>query len=132
MKVPTQIPGLQMATVMIAVYAALWISLEGALGRVMVMGVGVTAVSLLHLLQKQFGGQILSLRKWLGLAAIFGLLFGLGSGLLTLTFMAVKTGLHSHGPEFTLGDIQWVSQQLPLWAMVGVLIGLGLGMLTAK
>jgi NhaP-type Na+/H+ or K+/H+ antiporter len=56
----------------------------------------------------------------------------LGSSLLTLVFMAIKTGLHAHGPEFTLQEIQWVSQQTPLWAAVGLLIGLGLGMLTAR
>jgi hypothetical protein len=132
MKIPAKIPGLQLATALLALYAAVWISLEGALWQVMVMGVGVTAVALLHFLQKQFGGQLLSLWKWLGLTTSLGLLLGLGSSLLTLVFMAVKTGLHAHGPEFTLQEIQWVGQQLPLWAAAGLLIGLGMGMLTGK
>ena len=132
MHIPAKIPGLKFITVLMGIYAAIWISLEGALWRVMLMGVGATAVSLLHLLQKYGGGRVISWPRWLGLTAIIGLLFGLGSSLLTLVFMAIKTGLHAHGPEFTLQEIQWVSQQTPLWAAVGLLIGLGLGMLTAK
>ena len=132
MHIPAKIPGLKFITVLMGIYAAIWISLEGALWRVMLMGVGVTAVSLLQLLQKYCGGRVISWLRWLGLTAIIGLLFGLGSSLLTLVFMAIKTGLHAHGPEFTLQEIQWVSQQTPLWAAVGLLIGLGLGMLTAK
>jgi hypothetical protein len=132
MHIPAKIPGLNFITVLMGIYAAIWISLEGALWRVMVMGVGVTAVSLLHLLQKYGGGRLISWPHWLGLTAVIGLLFGLGSSLLTLVFMAVKTGLHAHGPEFTLQEIEWVSQQTPLWAAVGLLIGLGLGMLTAR
>jgi hypothetical protein len=132
MHIPAKIPGLKFITVLMGIYAAIWISLEGTLWRVMLMGVGVTAVSLLHLLQKYGGGRVISWPRWLGLTAIIGLLFGLGSSLLTLVFMAIKTGLHAHGPEFTLQEIQWVSQQTPLWAAVGLLIGLGLGMLTAR
>jgi hypothetical protein len=96
------------------------------------MGVGVTAVSLIHLLQNKLGGQIVTLSKWLIATAVLGLLFGLGSGLLTLVFMAVKTGLHAHGPEFTIQQIRWVIQQIPLWTIAGLLAGLGLGLLTAK
>jgi len=132
MQIPAKIPGLKFITVLMGIYAALWISLEGSVWRVVVMAVGVTAVSLLHLLQKQLGGRAVSLWQWLTITAVLGLCFGGGSGLLTLVFMAVKTGLHAHGPEFTLRQIQWVSQQTPLWAIVGLLTGIGLGMLTAK
>ena len=61
--------------------------------------------------------------------AVFGALLGLGSALFTLLFMAVKTGLHAHGPEFTAEEVNWVVQQIPLWTVVGLLGGLGLGLL---
>jgi hypothetical protein len=132
MQIPAQLPGLKLLTVLTGIYAALWISLEGRVWRVVVMAVGVTAVSLLHLLQNKLGGRTVSLWQWLSITAVLGLCLGGGSGLLTLVFMAVKTGIHAHGPEFTLSQIQWVSQQTPLWVIIGLLTGIGLGMLTAK
>ena len=112
------------------VYAAVWISLEGALWPVVVMGVGVTAVSLGHIAQKYLGGRTLSARQWVGVTAVTGLLLGLFSGLTILIFMAVKTGLHAHGPEFTPEQIAWVIRQTPIWAAAGMLAGSGIGLLT--
>ena len=132
MRIPPQIPGLKALTILLALYAVVWISWEGSLGRDIVMGVGTTAVFFLHILQKKFSTRTLSLKQWLLLTAFFGLLAGLISGPLTLTAMIFKTGLHAHGPEFTLAEFQWVMQQIPLWTAVGLLIGLGLGMLTAN
>jgi hypothetical protein len=132
MRVPEKIPGLKWATAVLAIYFALWISLEGMLWRAVLMGIGATAVSLGHLAQKYLAGHRLSWQKWVGLTAILGLLFGLGSSTLTLLFMAVKTGLHAHGPEFNLNQIQWILAQTPLWATVGLLAGTGIGFLTAQ
>jgi hypothetical protein len=132
MRVPEKFPGLTWATAVLAIYFALWISLEGMLWRAVLMGIGATAVALGHLAQKYLAGRGLSWQKWVGLTAVLGLLFGLSSGLLTLLFMAVKTGLHAHGPEFTLNQIQWILAQTPLWATVGLLAGTGIGFLTAQ
>ena len=65
------------------------------------------------------------------LTAVFGLVLGAGSGLATLIFMAVKTGLHTHGPEFSQAEIEWVLGNLTLWTAVGLLVGLGLGLIWA-
>jgi hypothetical protein len=89
------------------------------------------AVSLLHLLQRALGGRRLSLSAWLTAAAAAGLALGAGSVLLTLFLMALKTGLHAHGPEFTTAQIAWVWNQLPLWSLAGLLAGGGLGLLLA-
>lgn len=131
MMVPATIPGLRLATLLLALYSAIWISLEGELVQVVVLGVGVTAVSLLHLIQRYLGGRRLSLARWLLTAAAAGLLLGVGSVLLSLFFMALKTGLHAHGPEFSAADIRWLWNQLPLWSAVGTLLGSGLGLLLA-
>lgn len=130
MEIPNRLPGLKLVLILLAVYTAVWITLEGALWQVVVMGVGVTAVSLGYGWQKWLGGRVVDGWRWWGVTAVTGLLFGLGSGLLSLIFMAVKTGLHAHGPEFTLAEINWVLQQIPIWTAAGLLAGLGWGLLT--
>jgi NhaP-type Na+/H+ or K+/H+ antiporter len=96
------------------------------------MGVSTTAVSLAYVTQHFLGGREFSVKQWVGITAVLGLLFGLGSGLLTLLFMVVKTGLHAHGPEFTPPEVTWIIQQTVWWMVVGLLAGLGLGMITGK
>ena len=130
MKIPDRLPGLKTGMILLSMYTAVWITLEGALWRVIVMGVGVTAVSLGYGWQKWLGGQVVDGWKWWSVTAVTGLLFGLGSSLLTLIFMIVKTGLHAHGPEFTPAEINWVLQQTPIWTIAGLLGGWGLGLLT--
>lgn len=129
MQIPHKLPGLKWLTAVVGIYGVIWIGLEGGLWRSVLLAVGVTAISLLYLWQKYLGGRSLVAEKWLGLTAVSGLLFGLSSSLLTLLLMAVKTGLHGHGPEFSLAEIGWVAQQIPLWTAVGLLAGLGLGMI---
>lgn len=130
MQIPRKIPGLKLVWVLLAIYTAVWIALEGAVWQVVVMGVGYTAVSLLYGWQKWLGGRLVDGWMWWGGTAVTGLLFGLGSGLLTLVFMAVKTGLHAHGPEFTPAEINWLLRQTPIWTTAGLLAGLGWGLLT--
>ncbi len=127
MKIPPKIPGLRVSFILMGVYTAVWIALEGELWRVVLMGVGWTAVSLGYSWQKWLGGRMVSGWRWWGVTAVTGLLLGLGSSLLTLAFMALKTGLHAHGPEFTPAEINWILQQSPLWSAAGLFAGLGLG-----
>lgn len=130
-RVRKQLSWVKRITVVWAVYGVAWISLEGLLWRVVVMGVSTTTVVLLHLLQRTIAARPLALRAWLGTTAVFGLLWGSGSVVFTLLAMAFKTGLHAHGPEFTVAEISWVVAQLPLWSLVGLLGGLAIGLLTA-
>lgn len=116
-------------TAVYALYAAVWIVREGDWRQALGMGVATTAVLLAHLGRRLAARRPLSLGWWLVGTAVFGTLFGAGSSLLTLVAMAVKTGLHAHGPEFTVAEISWVLAQLPLWTAVGLLAGLGLGLL---
>ena len=132
MSFPTKIPGLKWITAVYALFAFIWIALEGSLVGVTLMGVSTTAVSLAYLSQHFLGDRTFSVKQWWGITAVWGLLLGLGSGLLTLLFMAVITGLHAHGPEFTPPEVTWIIQQIPLWTAVGLLAGLGLGLLTSK
>jgi hypothetical protein len=129
---PTNIPGLKWITAVYALYVFIWISLEGTLVGVMLIGVSTTAVLLIYLVRHILAGKLFSLKQWLGITAVLGHLFGLGSGVLTLLFMIVKTGLHAHGPEFTPPEVNWIMQQTLWWSIVGLLAGLGLGMISAK
>lgn len=132
MSFPAKVPGLKGATAVYALYVFLWIALEGSLAGVIVMGLGTTAVLLAYAAQFLLADRDFSRRQWWGITAVGGLLFGLGSALLTLLFMAVKTGLHAHGPEFTPPEITWMLNQIPWWAAAGLLAGLAFGLFTSN
>ena len=129
MQVFDRIPFLRGLMVVWAGYGLVWIVLEGSLRAVMVMGVLSTAVSILYFWQKRLAGKVLSKKMFVLGTAVSGFAFGLGSAILGLIFMAVKTGLHAHGPEFSQAEIEWVIVQIPLWSAVGLLLGLGVGLL---
>lgn len=128
MQIPARLPGLKWLTIGWGLYAAVWITLEGSLAGVVVMGGWSTAVILARAAQRWLGGRQFSRGGGLALTAVAGLCFGGGSGLLALVGMGLKTGLHAHGPEFSPAELEWVWAQLPLWAAVGLLAGLGLGL----
>jgi len=131
MQIPAKLPGLKMLTAVWAVYGVVWMALEGNLWRVVLMAGLTTAVLLATLGQKVLAGRLVPVGWWVVITAVTGLGFGLFSALLTLFFMALKTGLHGHGPEFSLLEIHWVLAQIPLWTAVGCLAGAGLGLVSA-
>lgn len=132
MRIPNRISGLKWLLVFWGLYGVVWIAFEGELWRVLLMGFLTTAVFLLSLLQKYLGGRKLSVTQWVGVTAVSGIGLGLGTGLFTLIFMALKTGLHAHGPEFSRAEIDWVLQHLLLWTAVGFLAGTGLGLISSQ
>lgn len=131
MAIPERIPGLRLALVLMALWGIVWMSLEGELTRVTLSAILVVALLLLVALERWLGGRQVALGRWLLLSTASGLLWGAGSVLMTLFLMALKTGIHAHGPEFTPLEIIWVWAQLGLWTALGGLIGAGLGMLAA-
>lgn len=131
MQIPQQIPGLKWATALLGLYGVVWMALEGTLLRETLLGASATTVGLAHLTQRFLGARRLSRTRWLLAAGALGALGGGGSAVLTLIFMALKTGLHAHGPEFTPAEINWVAAQIPLWTTAGGLAGLGLGLIAS-
>lgn len=113
-----------MATVVVAAYGVIWIALEGDLARVLLLGLGVTMVAVGHLARRLPPPYTSGFRRLL-VGGALGLLAGAGAALATLALMALKTGLHAHGPEFTVEEIRWVVSRLPWWAAGGALAGLG-------
>jgi len=122
----------KLLAVLTAVYGIVWIAMEGELSRAIIMAFLSTAWISGFLIQRFLGGRTLSATGWIVAFAGIGVLFGVSVALLTLVFMAVKSGLHGHGPEFTQEQIEGVLRQLPLWGIAGLLGGLGLGLITAK
>lgn len=136
MRIPATIPHIKTVFVVVGVLAIGWIALEGDVGREIVMAMLIGLPGLAYLVTRlaqrtALGGRRLSMGRWLLLMGVAGVLAGAGVALLTLFLMALKTGLHAHGPEYSAGGIAWVWAQLPLWAAVGGLAGLGVGALAA-
>lgn len=129
MELPKRLPGLRGATLLFALYSVVWIALEGSLIRAALLGSSASLLAWIYLLQRWLGGRTLSLPLWLALAAALGVLAGFSSAALTLVAMALKTGLHAHGPEFTAQQVDWVVAQIPWWTSSGLLAGLGLGLI---
>lgn len=136
MRIPATIPHIKTVFVVVGVLAIGWIALEGDVGREIVMAMLIGLPGLAYLVTRlaqrtALGGRRLSMGRWLLLMGVAGVLAGAGVALMTLFLMALKTGLHAHGPEYSAGEIAWVWAQLPLWAAVGGLAGLGVGALAA-
>lgn len=130
MHIPNRIPGLKLATAVAGLYFFVWIALEGVVWQTVLCAGLATAVALLQLLQKYRAGRQWGLLGWLLLTAVAGLLAGGLLPWLTLFFMALKTGLHAHGPEFSPAEMEWVIAQARLWTAVGFFMGLGSGLIS--
>lgn len=128
---PQRLPLLRWMTIAWSTYGLIWIGLEGELRQVMVMGIGAAVVGWGHSLVWLGQKRPLPLPVWLALSSFLGLLCGLLAAPLTILFMALKTGLHAHGPEFTPQEVAWILQQTPLWSLIGLVAGLGIGFLLA-
>jgi len=122
-------PGLKLATILLAAYAAVWIALEGNVVRVTALGWATALVGLGFVYERQLAGRRVSPVLWVALAAALGVITGFSSAVLTLLFMALKSGLHAHGPEFNPAQINWVVRQIPWWTSAGLLAGLGVAMI---
>ena len=131
MQFSPKVSGLRWLLVVWLVYTAVWMSREGALWQVVIMGPATAVLLLGYGWERWLGGKSVGRGSGTVLTAVSGLLLGSGSAILSLVFMAVKTGLHAHGPEFSQAEITWIMNQLPLWTVVGLLVGLGIGLIWA-
>ena len=129
MQIPDRVYGLKWLIIFWAVTAVLWSLLEGDFGRVLIFGFFTTLTGLTYLFQRFLAGWAFSAVGGLMIMALWGLALGVGTILVTLFLMAVKTGLHAHGPEFSQAEITAVWNYLPLWSLAGLLGGLGLGLI---
>lgn len=128
-QIPDHFPFFKWFFILMALYTAVWMGLEGDVGRVLLMGGGWTAALLLHFIQTYAGGRLV--RRWVFVleTAVFGTLFALSTVALTLVFMVLKTGIHAHGAEFSPQEINVLIQKLPIALLAGLLAGAGLGLM---
>ena len=81
------------------------------------------------LVARAFGGRGLGTGRVAALGAAVGLAWGAALGPAVLLLMALKTGLHGHGPEYAAAQIAWVAAQWPWWVGAGGIAGVGLALL---
>jgi hypothetical protein len=131
MRLPDYIPGLRPATILWAIYGAIWIALEGDYLQVVLIGSWTSWLAALHLVQ-QWQLKPLSLPlAWLGFWSLLGAILGALLPIIVFAFMSIKTGLHAHGPEFTSQEIARLWAQWPLSIGANFLLGLAAGLLAA-
>jgi hypothetical protein len=130
MQIPSRLPGLRLATLILVAAASIWIAPEGNLALDLALSAAAILVLLAHLVERGAGGRRLAPLRWLLLLAALGVVAGVGIAVLALLLMVVKTGLHAHGPEYTAAELAWVVESIPLWAVAGLLAGAGLALVT--
>jgi hypothetical protein len=122
---------LKVGLILLAVCGLAWISLEGDPRWSSIMALITLLVGIGFLAKKLVRGRTVNGIRWIVLLAGCGLVIGLLFGPVTLFYMALKTGLHGHGAEFTRDEMLWFIDGILLWAISGLLAGAGLGFLTS-
>jgi len=119
----------KIAMIILGFYSLAWISLEGRLWQSIVLATGLVLLSTFLAVQRYLANRDYSKRAQIATAGILGMFDGFLTCLLTLILMVIKTGLHSHGPEFQQSEFMWVLNQIPFWSAAGFLGGVGVGLL---
>jgi hypothetical protein len=122
---------LKIGLILLAVCGLAWISLEGEPRWSSIMALFTLLVGIGYLAIKLVRGRTINGIGWIVLLAGSGLVIGLLFGPVTLFYMALKTGLHGHGAEFTRAEMLWFIDRIILWAVSGLVAGAGLGFLTS-
>ena len=120
---------LRAATLLWSLYALVWTRLEASLLRDGLLAGWGLALLALWRMARAFGEREVAAGWVAALGAAVGLAWGAALGPAVLLLMAVKTGLHAHGPEYSAAQIAAVVGQWPLWIGAGTLAGAGLGLL---
>ncbi len=128
MTIPDHVPALRVATLLWGLYALVWLALEGNLGRDGLLAGWGLALLALWLVARWFGSRPLTVGRAAALGAAVGLAWGAALVPAVFLLMALKTGLHAHGPEYTTAQISWIVGQWPFWVGAGVLSGVGLAL----
>ena len=127
MEVLAKVSPLRVGLILLAVCGLAWISLEGDPRWSSIMALITLLVGIGFLAKKLVRRRSINGTGWIVLLAGCGLVIGLLFGPITLFYMALKTGLHGHGAEFTRAEMLWFIDRILLWAVSGLLAGAGLG-----
>jgi len=129
MTFPRQIPYLRLLVLLWGAYAAVWLALEGAPGRELLPAAWTVRLAALAGTARAVGERRLSAGQVVALTGVVGLVAGAAVVPATLVAMALKTGLHAHGPEYTAAQLAAMWAQWSLWLVAGGVAGVGLGLL---
>lgn len=129
MKIPHRVPHLWLAVLLWGLYALLWTRLEASLARDGLLAGWGLALLGVWLVARAFGGRALGAGQVAALGAAVGLAWGAALGPAVLLLMAVKTGLHGHGAEYSAAQVAAVVGQSVWWVGAGVVGGVGLALL---
>ena len=106
-----------------------WMPFEGNFWFVITVGLLLTLLWAFVFFRQS--AWLRSYRPDIRLAA-FGGMVGFIAPAVILALMVLKTGIHSHGPEFTPVEISWVARQFLIWPIVAAGLGLGFGLILAS
>ena len=120
---------LRAATLLWSLYALVWTRLEASLLRDGLLAGWGLALLALWLMARAFGEREVAAGWVAALGAAVGLAWGAALGPAVLLLMALKTGLHGHGREYTAAQITWGAAQWPWWVAAGGIAGVGLALL---
>lgn len=111
-----------------------WMPFEGILRLVITVGIVLT-ILWVWVFHQRYKNQLLQrfsgAPAFVGYWAITGGIAGLLAPAVILGLMVLKTGVHSHGPEFRQIEILWVLGRFYQWGGLGLLIGLAIGLLVS-
>ena len=128
-RIPATLPGLKPVSGVVGACAIVWLSLEGALIRDILLAAVLLATAMAFIVVRKAGGKTIRQIQTVIVATASGAIFGAGVALLTLVLLAVKTSLHAHGPEYAGWELLWVWRQIPLWSGAGALLMAGFGLI---
>ena len=120
---------LRAATLLWSLYALVWTRLEASLLRDGLLAGWGLALLALWLMARAFGEREVAAGWVAALGTAVGLAWGAALGPAVLLLMALKTGLHGHGLEYTAAQITWVAAQWPWWVAAGGIAGVGVALL---
>ncbi|MFT5193532.1 MAG: hypothetical protein ACI9EW_001394 [Cellvibrionaceae bacterium] len=111
-----------------------WMAFEGILWLVVSIGIVLTIIWVwvgLKQVRPKMEGWLVNLTGFATIAVLWsaaGAFSGFIAPLSIVALMVFKTGIHSHGPEFSPYEIEWVLSQSLRWGLLGLLAGFGVGL----
>ncbi|MCO5186664.1 MAG: hypothetical protein M9918_00430 [Anaerolineae bacterium] len=106
-----------------------WTQVEGNFRNVVLLGVSGALLGGWTIWRRWIAKRIATRIQFAVAMTASGLAAGLATPMLILLGMAIKQGLHGHGPEYTTAQVATVTQSI-LWSgLVGLLFGMAAGLL---
>lgn len=118
------------ALIVYLVYFLVWTQFEGNITAVSILGGGAAFLIGWTVWRRMRSTSLARTRlRATIILALVGMICGVLTPLLILVGMALKMGLHNHGPEYSLAAVAGVVNAFMLTMAAGTLFGAGMGAL---